>query len=897
MKTTPPSRPAPQALLARLNAASARAARGKLKIFFGASAGVGKTYAMLADARQRLQAGEDVVVGVVETHGRPDTIAMLEGMPRQVPLKISHRGMELQEFDLDAALRRRPVLLLLDELAHTNASGLRHPKRWNDVDELLSAGIDVYTTLNVQHLESLSDIVAGITGIHVKETVPDAFFDQAEDLVLVDLNVDELLKRMAEGKVYVRTDVSTLAQQNFFKRPNLIALREMALRRTAERVDAQNVAYGTYLDAANPMPVAEKIMVCVGPDEISPKLVRTTRRIAAPLHAQWEAVYVETARHNRLSEAQRAAISQIGQLTERLGGKWVTLQGNRAVDEILAYAQSHRVTKIMVGKPIRTGWLSAMRSALADQIIRVSGDIDVYVVTGDYAKKPRNLPQTITSTHPLPYLAAVLVGTACTELGLLLHGFLGTIDQAMIYLAGTIFVAARLSLGASLLYALLSVMALNFFFVAPLYTFNVYDQSYWFTFVVMLVASLVISVQASKLRLQTIFARRREHATRVFYDLTRELASTRGHEAVAAATGRHIEAMMDAKATIWLPNDTGHVDCLTGKLDEADTIKETAVAQWCYEHGQSAGLTTNTLPGAKGFYLPLFTAGQILGVMGIIPASEQGLKPEERSALETFASLLSSALARVDASGIAEISRLEAEGEKLRNMLLSSISHDLRTPLASIIGAASSLVSDNGKLAPRTIQQLAKSIHQEALRLSSIIINLLHISSLESGAVKLNSQPYYIEEIIGAALGRVKPQLKHHPVSTHSQAELPMVQADASLIEQVLINLLQNAAQHTPEGTHIRVSAKQVPGIVVVSVADNGPGIPKGSEQKVFEKFHVLEQTSKSRGTGLGLAICAAIIKAHGGMIRVEDVPGGGADFSFSLPLADLSKLQEEPVQ
>lgn len=815
-------RPDPDELLKRLQRNAQKAQRGKLKIFFGSCPGVGKTYSMLLAAHERLKEGVDVVAGIVETHGRSETQKLLEGLPTLSPLELSHRGIVLKEFDLDAAKARKPAILLVDELAHTNAPNTRHPKRWNDVEELLDAGIDVYTTLNVQHIESLSDVVAGTTGIWVKETVPDSVFDTASDIILVDINVEELLKRLQEGKVYIAPEVRARALENFFRERNLTALREIALRRTAERVDAQMQALNPMQGANESVPVADKIMVCIGPDPLSAPLVRAAKRMATSLKAPWVAVYVENLRHFRLNKPGQQSVHRMARMAERMGGKSAVLQGDNVVEDIIAYAKANRITKIVVGKPIKPVWKTILFGSLADKIIRRSDYIDVYVVTGKAnPEKSTGGKSELTVFRPRLYLWSVLTVAALTALGVVLGDVIEPIDQALIYMTGVVLVASRFGRGPSFVYSLLSVTCFNFFFIPPLYSFSIYDRSYWLTFVVMLITGFVITNQASRLRLQTIFSRKRERDTQTFYSLTRELAATRGHHDISQVAAKHIAEMFEVTSIVALPDERGQVEVIIGELPPENLVKETGVLQWCFDNSQVAGNHTTAMPTASGLYLPLMASSGTLGVLGVVAEnSDRQFSSEEMSSLETCANLLASALERANNADLAEDSKIEAESEKLRTMLLSSVSHDLRTPLASITGASSTIVTDLDQLSRETVRDLGRSINKEAERLSHIVTNLLEVTRLESGTVELNTQPYFIEELIGSALGRLEQVLGRHTVIPRSDDKLPFVLADGILIEQVLVNLLENAAHYTPAGSTITISARKQGAIVSVCVAD-----------------------------------------------------------------------------
>lgn len=890
MTLSPGQRPTPDALLRQVHAEEEKAKRGKLKIFFGSCAGVGKTYAMLSAAHEQFAEGVDVAVGIVETHRRPETEKLLEGLPVLPPLDIDYRGVKLHEFDLDAALKRKPAILLVDEFAHTNAPGLRHPKRWNDVEELLSAGIDVFTTLNVQHLESLSDLVAGSTGVVVKETVPDSIFDAADDIVLVDLNVDELLKRLREGKVYIADRARANAADNFFKKGNLISLRELALRRTAERIDAQREEYDAAEGQRERSSVADKIMVCIGPEPLSAKLVRTARRIAASLKAPWFALYVENARHYRLNERGQRALSTMFRLVERMGGKVVVVQGDDVVEQIIGYGQAHRVTKIIVGRPIKSNWRMLVEDSLSNQIIRKSGDMDVYVVTSQAGSGYEVLfgKSSARKMQVRFYGVSLLAVVVVTAFGIVMRNVLSASDQALFYLTGVVFVAARCGMGPALLYALLSASCLDLFFIETGYAFNLYDRVYWTTMAVMMITGFVIAEQASRLRLQNIMSRRREQSTQTLYALTKELASTRGTKNITAAAARQIADTLNVEVAIWLPRSEGTLQAAYGHLPAENATKEEGALLWCFDNKKPAGRSTDTMPTALGYYLPLLSAEEAIGALGVMPKNpDYVFSTEEMALLETITNLLTAALERVKAAELAERSKIEAESERLRNTLLSSVSHDLRTPLASITGASSSLAMDAERLSTATISDLARSIQGEASRLSRIVGNLLDITTLEAGRVKLNQQPYFVQEIIGSAIARLEPFLSGHKVVTEAEEPMPMVMVDGMLIEQVLQNLIENAIHHTQFDSAITISAARKGEDVLVMVKDNGAGIPKGEEEKIFDKFYTVARRDTHKGSGLGLAICASIIHAHGRHIWAENRPEGGAAFCFTLPAID----------
>jgi two-component system, OmpR family, sensor histidine kinase KdpD len=882
-------RPDPDALLARVKEEEARQARGRLKVFLGAAAGVGKTYAMLEAAHARRVEGMDVVVGWVDTHGRAETEVLLKGLEILARRPIEYRGTILTEFDLDTALARRPTLILVDELAHTNAPGSRHAKRWQDVQELLDAGIHVYTTLNVQHLESLNDVVAQITNVRVHETIPDSVLEQADEVELVDLPPEELLQRLKEGKVYVPEQAQE-AIKNFFRKGNLIALRELALRRTADRVDEQMQDYMRDHAIGRTWPAVERILVCVRAGPLGVKLVRAARRMAARLHAEWMTVYVETPDHVRLTETDREGLARTLRLAEQLGGQAVTLSGQRVIEEILAYARARNVSKIIVGKPVGSRWRDLLRGAVVDELIRRSADIDIYVIQGqEEDESPRRAERLVRPTNW--WLLGWAVGTVglCTALGWVMFPYFELSNIIMVYLLGTVLVAPRLSRPFTILTSIFSVAAFDFFFVPPYYTFAVSDVRYFVTFAVMLVVAIVVSSLTVRIRQQAEAARSRERRTAALYDLSRELAGTRGAATLVQAAVRHIHEVFAGQVVILRPGPEGGLvlGAAYPSPFEIDT-DEGGVVRWVFEHRQMAGLGTDTLPGAQALYVPLIASQGIVGVIGIKPPDAQAFAdPEQLHLLETFANQAALAVERAQLADEAQKAQVRAEAERLRNALLSSVSHDLRTPLATIMGSASSLLENGTHFHRGTWQDLLQSIVDEAERLNRLVSNLLDMTRLEAGtlAVKKDWQP--LEEVVGAALTRMQKRLGDRPVGIRLPDDLPLVQMDGVLMEQVFINLLDNGVKYTPVRSGLDISASVSDGAVLVEVADRGPGFAPGEEERVFDKFY-RGQTAESRGVGLGLAICRAIVEAHGGKIWAENRPGGGAVFRFTLPAKDV---------
>jgi two-component system sensor histidine kinase KdpD len=881
-----PRRPDPDALLRRVQAVSDRARRGQLKVFLGASPGVGKTFTMLEAARAQ-RAGElDVVVGVVETHGRAETARLLEGLEVLPRKSLDYRGTVLEEFDLDGALARHPALLLVDELAHSNAPGSRHAKRWQDVEELLAAGINVYTAINIQHIESLNDVVASITGVKVRETIPDVVIERADEVELVDVSPDILQQRLREGKVYIPEQAGR-AIERFFRKGNLIALRELALRRTAERVDAQMRGYMAEQGIRETWATGERLLVCVGPSAQAGRLVRATRRMAARAHAEWFAVHVESPRDQRLSPQEREDILRALELAEQLGGRAVTLSGQSVAEEILAYAREHNITRIVTGKTRRQRWKERFGGALLDALVRGSGGIEILAITG--AEEDEGQPRPAgPEPHRSPareYLAAAGIGVVPTVVGILVRNagvLVPPIDAAMLYLLAVVVAASRFRRGPSLVASLVGIASFDYFFVHPFYTFSVADVRYVLTFGVMLVVALVMGNLTGRIRNQAEAARDREQRTSALYGLSRELAIARDRPAVIAAALRSLRDTFALDAAVLLP---GEADAVTpvGEPPYPLDGRERAVAQWSFDHNQAAGRGTTTLPAARALYLPLESSGRTVGILGLPLAGAADFRdPARRRLLESLAGQTAVAFERLALAERSRESEVEVEAERLRTALLSSLSHDMRTPLASIEGAASTLLQDT-EPDPAARRDLATTIVQESHRMGRLVANLLDMIRVESGSLQVQKEWQLLPDAIGVALLRTEEQLQEHPVTTHFPTDLPLVPMDEILLEQVFVNLLENAAKHTPPGTPIEIGADGHPGEVVVYVADRGPGLAPGEEETIFHKFY--RGGTGAGGIGLGLTICRGIVTAHGGRIWAERRPGGGTVLRVALPI------------
>jgi len=892
-------RPDPDELLARIQADEELAKRAKLKIFFGASAGVGKTYAMLVEAHERKRAGVDVVVGWVETHGRVETAALIDGLEIVPRGTLEYRGARLEEFDLDAALARKPALLLLDELAHTNAPGSRHQKRWQDVQELLGAGIDVYTTLNVQHIESLYDVVAEITGVRQRETLPDSIVDRADEIELVDLPPDDLLQRLREGKVYMPEQAGR-AVEHFFRKGNLIALRELALRRVAARVDAQMEHYRRTQGIAKSWAVGGRLVVGVGDPSAAPKLIRAARRLAESLKAEWVAVHVERPGEPARGK-ERDQLLDVLDFASELGAETAILSGPRVVDELIAYARSRNASRIVVGKPTRPRWLETLLGSVVSTLVRRSQDVDVLVLSAEHedAGLQAGTRPPESASRWQPYGQSALTVLVCTALSVIMNPWFERSNLIMVYLLGVMWVAVSLGRGPAVMASFLSVVAFDFFLVPPRFTFAVSDTQYLLTFGVMLLASILIGTLAARLQAQVQAARVGEHRADALAKLSGELVALQDRDRILAALLRHLEDVFESRGVVLLPDARGKLDVAAGDAALLGPgAHERGVAQWAFDAGQSAGRGTSTLPGSRCLHLPLRGSSRELGVIALEPRDIRSLMaPDSFRLLRAFGNHAALALERSALADQAEHARVQTETERLRSGLLSSVSHDLRTPLAVITGAASTLLEDEDRLDAVAQREMLRSIADEAGRLNRLVANLLAMTRLEAGALEVRRSWHSLEEVVGAALHRLEPMLGSRPVRVSLLPTLPLVAVDDVLLEQVVFNLVENAVKHAAATSPIEIEARLRDHEVELSIADRGPGLAPGSEERVFEKFYRGDASRRSGGVGLGLAICRGIVEAHGGRLRAANRPDGGAIFSFTLPLDTRAPVIEpEPA-
>lgn len=906
-------RPDPDQLLARIQQDELAARRGKLRIYFGSSAGVGKTFAMLSAGQKASAEGVDVVIGLVETHGRAETIeriGSLEMLPRK---SLSYRENSVQEFDLDAALARAPALLLVDELAHSNIDGgsadgahkMRHPKRWQDIEELLDAGIDVWTTLNVQHLESLNDVVSGITGIRVTETLPDHVFDGADELVMVDIPADELLARLKAGKVYALPQAERAAK-NFFRKGNIIALREIALRRTADRVEDDVQTYRVEKSISNVWKTDASLLALIGPTPGAEHVVRSAARLASQMNATWHALYVETPKLQRLPAPTRERILNVMKLAETLGATTSVAIGDSIAPSAADYARANNLGKIVLGRRERAGWLAGFgQLSVSDQLAALAPDADVIVVGRPQSLAAPSNNATDAMIVPVAqderrrakqmrYAWTVLASVATTLIATPLLPYFDSANIVMLFLLNVVVVAVKFGRGPAIAAAFLSVASFDFFFVTPRFSFAVSDVQYLLTFAVMLAVALIIGQMTAGLRFQARIARHREERAQSLFAFAKDLSGVLQSSEVSEKSVEVIERTFRSTVHLILPdrNDRLVQDTMHSPPRDSAEI-DMAIAQWAFDKGLQAGLATDTLPAHVYRYVPLKAPMRIRGILAIKPSSPRWLLiPEQQRQIETFANLIAIALERVHYVEIAQETIVKMESERLRASLLAALSHDLRTPLTALVGLAESL-SMTELHAPQ--KEMALAIREESLRMNTLVNNLLDMARIQSGEIKLRREWQPIEEVIGTAIRSLAASNQlwgARKIKVKIAPDVPLLEFDSVLIERVLANLLENAAKYTPRESSISITVSKADRECFISIADDGPGIASGQEQIIFEKFSRGAQESAMPGVGLGLAICRAIVEAHHGKIWAQNkaatgITGNnphGAEFIFTLP-------------
>src|SRR5215471_3909633 len=886
-------RPSPEALLEAARREERRV--GKLRIFVGAAPGVGKTYEMLLQAQARRKDGYDVVIGIVETHGRKETEALLSGLEVIPRRHVEYKGQPLTEMDLDAIVTRHPQIVLVDELAHTNAEGSRHPKRYLDVEELMSHGIDVYTTVNIQHIESLNDVVAQITHVRVRETVPDAVFDRADAVELVDLTPDDLIERLKEGKVYVPKQAER-ALQHFFSPANLTALRELALRRTAERVDEQLLTEMQAHAIQGPWAAGERIVVCVSEDPRCAGLARYAKRLADRLHGPWTALYIEGRRAVQLSEEERDRVADTLRLAEKLGGEEVTLPaGSHGIaDDVIGYAHAHNVTQIIIGKSTRPRWFEMLHGSVVHDLVRRSGSISVNVIAGEQLPGQPIPKKTLRTSEEKPfevgpYLWATLAVVLALGAAELVNYWIGVENVDLVFLTAVVGIAVRFGLLPSLFASLASAFCYNFFFLPPIYTLTIADPHNIAAFALFTIVAVVVSHVAARGRLQAVTAQTRVRSVESLYSFSRKLAGAGTLDDVLWATAFQTAMMLSVRVVLLLP-ESGVLKIKSGyppedMLDDGDV----AAAKWSFENNRVAGRGSDTLPGAKWLFLPMRTGRGAIGVIGI-DSEKPGpwLTPDQRRLLDALSDQGALAIERVQLVEDMERVQRTAETERLRAALLTSISHDLKTPLASVIGSAGTLRDFGSKLTDSEKVELLSTVIEESERLNRFIANLLDMTRLESGAVTPKLAPHDLSEIIGSTLQRTSKILRNHPVRLDLAPDVPMVSLDAVLFEQVLFNLLDNAAKYAPPDTTVSIRTWRDQDSVILQVIDEGEGIPQGDLEHIFDKFYRVQKTDQVRpGTGLGLAISRGFVEAMNGTIIAANRPDRrGAAFTITLPIS-----------
>jgi len=878
-------RPSPEALLKLAQAEEASDELGKLNIFLGYAAGVGKTYAMLTVARQRRQSGADVVVGYVESHGRSETDALLEGLELIPKAAIVYQGVSLPEMDLDAVLARKPQIALVDELAHSNAPGSRHGKRWQDVLELLNAGIDVYTTVNIQHFESLNDVVAQITGVVVRETVPDLLVDRATEIRLVDITPDDLLQRLHEGKVYV-PERAGKAMEKFFQAGNLIALRELSMRHAATRVDDQMRAYQESRALPGQRSVSERLLVCISGSPFSERLLRITRRLASEMKAPWYAVYVEPPGSDKFARENRDRIWRDLRLAENMGAQVATITAATVAEALVDYAQRHNITKMVVGKPAKSRWQELLRQPVVDQVIRRSGQIDVFVVS---IRPLENRTKALRRPHPkIPWpghLGAVALVAGVSLFCWLIQPFFSPTNMVMFYLLAVVVAAIRLGRAPAILAAFLGVLAFDWFFVPPAFTFEVANSEYLVTFAALFTVGVVISTLVARGRERAEAMWLRELQTASLYYLSRDLAMAADTFAIIKAVHRNLGESLHGEPLFFQPigDQLEFVDSGEGPTPD---LKEQAVAAWAFRNQQQAGRGTDTLGSAEFLYLPLKGAASLMGVLGVKLAQEDDYTSQQhRLLLDAFAGQTAMALERVNLTQQAGQAQILATRENLERALLNSISHDLRSPLASITGILTTLREQGTALSEQAQDELLATACGEAARLNRFVGNLLDMTRIEAGGVKLKWEPCDLQDLVGCALAHLETRLAGRPVNIGVPGDLPVVLLDMVLMNQVLVNLLENSIKFSPPGSAIDLAVRVERRHLLIEIGDRGQGLPEPELKKIFDKFYMVPMPEGGGGTGLGLSICKGIIEAHGGTIKAENRDGGGLKIIVRLPL------------
>lgn len=884
----------PDALLRAITREESRSKTGKLRLFFGMAAGVGKTYAMLKAAQEAKEDGADLVVAVVETHGRAETNRLLQGLEIIPRKKIQYRDVALEEMDIDAVLARKPTLALVDELAHTNVPGSRHPKRWQDVIELLDAGIDVFTTLNVQHIESRKEAVEAITGITIRETVPDSLLERANQITLIDITPSELLERLSEGKIYLG-ERAEKAAENFFKEDKLTALRELALRLTAEKVDHELQGMMSSNGSPSQWKTSERLMVAISHSPLSQKLIRATRRISFSLEASWIAVHVDTGA--TLSPEENAQLTKNLSLARELGGEVVTTTDMDIASALKRIARQRNITQLIVGRPTRRWFRDTLHGGtLLEQLARERGTFDLHVLRSDETEIPTQSfkASTVFEAGPLAYAAAIGIILAIALISSLFVPIVGYRAVGFLLLLGVLGLSLFVSMGPIITSALLSALIWDYFFIPPFGTFHISEPDDIVMCLIYLCAAGITGTLTHRIRARERMLRLREQRTETLYEVAQILANRQNRAAFLPEVMEEVNRIMNANCSVLCTKPNGELDHLAfPPLSMFSQEKELAVAEWAFRNSKPAGRSTDTLPSANGLYLPLIGKTSTVGVLAFFPIQTRDLHKDEENLLQAITQQLAVTLERELFHEQSLLTERLQESERLHQTILDSVSHELRTPMTAISGAAAALQHSQTMNDITIRNEIVQQLIVNAERLNRVVSNLLDMSRLSSGTYTLKTDWHDINDVIAVTLDASRVVLSEHKVITKLGDALPLVKIDHQLFEQALSNLLVNAALYTPSGTHIEIATVIDKGMLKISVCDNGPGIAPDALPNIFDKFYRVPGTPAG-GSGLGLAIVKGIIEAHHGTVEAANCPEGGACFTIRITVDKQPHLPQE---
>ncbi len=889
-----PNRPDPDELLAAIKKEEADRHLGRLRVFFGMSAGVGKTYAMLKAGQEKLKDGTDIVIGIIETHGRAETEALLSGLPQIPPKAIEYKGTRIEEMDIDAILARKPKLVLVDELAHTNAPGSRHPKRWHDVTDLLDAGIDVYTSINVQHIESRKELVESVTGIKIRETVPDSVLERAYQIVLIDITPVELLQRLKEGKVYLG-DMARTAAENFFKEDRLTALREIALRLTAEKVDNELRDMMTAGERNSTWKTSERLMVAVSHSPYSEGLIRGTRRLAFSLEAPWIGVHVDTG--VALSPEDRATLARNITLVRELGGEVVSTADVDIAQALKRVAHQRNITQLIVGRPARRRIRDAFHGGtMLDQLVRESDDFDVHVLRKEGPSKGTewkpfgmNFESGLSS-----YGLVVFAVVAMAIIDSFLLPYIGYRAVGFIFLLTVLALGLFVSIGPVLTAAISSALIWDFFFIPPFGTFRISQPEDIAMCTAYLLAAITTGTLTNRIRKREKMLRLREERTSALYQIVKAMASGQSKQEYLPLVMEHLSAILNGECSVVLTDEDKRPVRISYPQQEWILMdKEWAVAQWAYEHGKSAGWSTETLPSADGIYIPLIGTAETVGILTYHSKNKIRLLQEEENLLGTVARQLAISIERGLFRDRSLKAERMAESERLYQTILNSVSHEIRTPLTAIMGYVSALQNERLNINDENRRQIFDELNGNTERLNNVVTNLLDLSRINSGKLSLKKDWHEPNELLAVALDESCNILSRNRLNINLADKLPLIKIDFSLFKQAIINILSNAALYTPSGTVVEIESYLVMNDLVIKITDDGPGIPADSLPHIFDKFYRVPGTP-SGGSGIGLAIARAIVEMHGGKIEVANVSDHGARFSITLPVERQPDIPSE---